>query len=195
MSEPEHVLAPTRICRKCSVASTTSGDFCPSCGTSYVRRSRRPSRRVVVIGAVVLLLLAGAGAAVGVKQHNDAVERDQAAAAAERQERREANAAEDRQAEADEAERTARGELVTALEEQITKDAKEKVADDLLEGPIKYSSCTATGGGSTDDLTALTGTFECIAVNTENTDGTASGYRYAGTAEWGTGSITWKLGG
>lgn len=195
MNDLEPGSSPTRTCRKCSVTTTGAGDFCPSCGTSYVRRSRRPSRRTVVITAVVALLLAGAGTAFGIKQHQDAVASDQATAAAEREDRREANAAADAQEEADETERELRRDLVKALEERITKDAKEKVDEDVLEGPIKYSSCTATGGGSTDDLTALTGTFECIAVNKENDDGTASGYRYAGTAEWDTGSMTWKLGG
>jgi len=73
-----------------------------------------------------------------------------------------------------------RAKLVKALEVQVTKDAKEKVKEDLLEGPIKYSSCTATGGGSVDDLTALTGTVECLAVNKENNDETVEGWRYSG---------------
>ncbi|MCD9198316.1 hypothetical protein [Aeromicrobium wangtongii] len=143
----------------------------------------------------MLVLLGAAGSALAVKQHRDDLAADRAAAAAERQENRAANAAADAQEEANETERASRRDLIEALQEQITKDAKKKVADDLLDGPILYSSCTATGGGSTDDLTALTGTFECIAVNKENDDGTASGYRYAGTAEWDSGSITWKLGG
>jgi hypothetical protein len=32
-------------------------------------------------------------------------------------------------------------------------------------------------------------------VNKENDDGTVSGYSYAGTAEWETGTISWKLSG
>ncbi len=63
----------------------------------------------------------------------------------------------------------------------------------FLEGPILSASCTATGGGSTDDLTARTGTFDCIAVNEENKDDTVSGYGYAGTLDWDTGSATWHL--
>ncbi|QGG41832.1 DUF2510 domain-containing protein [Aeromicrobium yanjiei] len=195
MTDNEAESTPTRICRKCSAASTSPGEFCPGCGTPYVRRSRRPSPKVALVAALVVLLVAGVTAAIAVKQHQDGLAGDRAAAAAERQDRRERDAAADARERADEAERDVRRDLVEALEKQITKDAKENVADDLLEGPIKYTSCTATGGGSTDDLTALTGTFECIAVNEENSDGTASGYRYAGTAEWDTGSITWKLGG
>ena len=186
---------PTRTCRRCSTTTATPGDFCPACGTSYVRRSRRPSRRSVIAAAVAVVLLGGAAAGVVVKRQSDADARDRAAAASDRRDRREANAAADAQAEADEAERSERASLVEELQDQVTKDAKEKVDDDLLEGPILYSSCTATGGGSTDDLTALTGTFECLAVSTENADGTASGYRYSGTADWGSGSYTWRLGG
>lgn len=186
---------PTRICRRCSTASNSAGDFCPSCGTSYVRRSRRPSRRMVVVAATLLVLVGGGAAAFGVQQSRSAASQDRAEAAADRQDRRAAVAEQEAQDEADEAERSARSDLVDALEEQVTKDAREKVGDDLLDGPILYSSCTATGGGSTDDLTALTGTFDCLAANKENSDGTVSGYRYSGTAEWGTGDITWRLGG
>ena len=195
MSEVETGPTPTRTCRRCSVTATGGGDFCPTCGTSYVRRSRRPSRRAVLISALVLMLLAGAGTTFGVKQHQDAVARDEAEAASERQERREEAAAADAQQEADASERTSRLALVAELEERITKHAKKLVADDLLEGPIKYSSCTATGGGSTDDLTALTGTFECLAVNKENDDDTVSGYSYAGTIDWVAGDLSWQLGG
>lgn len=146
-----------------------------------------------MITAVVLFLAAGGLAAFGVQQSRSAAAQERADAAAERQDRRAATAEHDARAEADEAERSARSDLVEALEEQVTKDAKEKVADDLLDGPILYSSCTATGGGSTDDLTALTGTFDCLAANKENSDGTISGYRYSGTAEWSTGDITFFL--
>lgn len=191
----------TRICRKCSVASTVQGDFCPSCGTPYARRSRKPSRKALVAIGVVALLVIGAGVGLGVKKHQDATERARVAAAAERaaeeQARSEQEAADDAaaaQQAADDTEREGRRDMGTALEKRITKHAKGLVKDGLLEGPIKYSSCTATGGGSTDDLTALTGTFECLAVNKENDDGTASGYSYAGTAEWATGSLTWQLG-
>jgi len=60
---------------------------------------------------------------------------------------------------------------------------------------MSIRGCAATGGGSTDDLTARTGTFGCLAVNKENKDDTASGYSYAGTIDWDTGELTWQLGG
>lgn len=34
--------APERVCRRCSTVATTTGDFCPHCGASYVRRRRGP---------------------------------------------------------------------------------------------------------------------------------------------------------
>lgn len=193
MTEP--LDQPTRTCRRCSTTTSVPGDFCPSCGTSFVRRSRRPSRRTVIVATVVAVLVGAGAAGLLVKQHADQQTADRAAAASERLDRQRAGDAAAAQVEADAAERSARADLVEALQDEVTKDAKEKVDDDLLEGPILYSSCTATGGGSTDDLTALTGTFECLAVNEENADGTASGYRYSGTADWGSGSYTWRLGG
>lgn len=185
---------PTRVCRKCSVASSATGDYCPSCGTSYARRSRRPSRKAVIVVTAVALLAGGTGTAVAVVRRQDAIEQRRAEAADKRAANRAAREAAEAQQAADDAERSSRRDLVQALEKRITKHAKGLVEDDLLEGPIKYSSCTATGGGSTDDLTALTGTFECMAVNEENGDGTVSGYTYSGTAEWETGAISWKLG-
>ncbi len=62
-----------------------------------------------------------------------------------------------------------------------------------LTGPILSASCTPLGGGSADDLTSLTGTFECIAVNKENVDGTSSGYRFSATINSNK-DYTWHLG-
>jgi hypothetical protein len=62
-----------------------------------------------------------------------------------------------------------------------------------LTGPILSVSCTALGGGSSDDLTSLTGTFECIAVNQKNADGSSSGYRFSATINWNK-DYTWHLG-
>lgn len=184
----------TRICRKCSVQTDAAGAYCPSCGTPFVRKSRRPTRRAVILAVVVTVLLAGAGTALAVKRSNDAANRTDAAAATERAAEREATRLSDLQAAEDDDERESRSRLVEELEKNVSKYAKKLVKDGLIEGPIKYASCTATGGGSTDDLTALTGTFECLAVNKENDDGTASGYSFAGTTEWATGEMTWKLG-
>lgn len=184
----------TRVCPRCSAQNVGAGQFCPQCGTSYVKVSRRPTRRQSVVMAVVAaLVLAGVGGIVAKRQH-DASQREDVAAASKDLAADRAREADEAQAEADDAERTARDDLVTYLEDQITQDAKESVSDGVLDGPIKFTQCTATGGGSTDDLTALTGTFECLAANVEKDDGTIEGYAYSGTAEWETGSISWRFG-
>jgi len=187
-------LAVTRVCRKCSAQSTSGGTHCPSCGTPFIRRSWRPSRKQSVVTVIVLgILLASAGGVVA-KQRHDASERDRHNAEAAEAARDRQEAADAEQAEAEAAERESRREIVKALEKAITKDAKKHVRNGVLDGPILYTSCTATGGGSTDDLTALTGTFECLAATKENKDGTISGYAFQGTADWQAGDITWHLG-
>lgn len=190
MDEP----AVTRVCPRCSAQTAMAGQFCPRCGASFAKRSRRPSRRQAIVGLVVAALLIGGVGGVVVKRQHDETERVEAAADAQRLVEDGVRRADAAQATADASERTQRAELVTFLEEAITKDAKESVSEGLLDGPIKFTQCTATGGGSSDDLTALTGTFECLAATTENDDGTIEGYAYSGTTEWDSGSITWHLG-
>jgi membrane protein involved in colicin uptake len=195
----------TRVCRHCSAQSQVQGDFCPNCGKPFAGRTG-PSKKTLVIAAVVaLILVAGGASAFLVKRHNDDVAADKRAAVAARAERKaadkaaaEKSAQEAKQAAqkaADAAERQSRREQVKYLQRTITKDAGKDVAKGLLDGPILRTVCTATGGGSTDDLTALTGTFDCLAVTTKNSDGTESGYGYAGTIDWGSGRISWQLGG
>jgi hypothetical protein len=187
---------PVRVCPKCSVQSRVEGDFCPRCGASFNRSAKRkPGKRTALIGGLVLLLLIGAGVGLILKnRHDEQVKQDKAAALAEQQaeaERAQAVAKE----EADESERENRRDLITELEKYVKKEAKKGVREGFLDGPILSASCTATGGGSTDDLTARTGTFDCMAVNKENKDGTMSGYGYDGTIDWDTGELTWQLAG
>ena len=94
----------------------------------------------------------------------------------------------------DAAERKVRKAIVTALEDSVLKDAQERVTTGVLKGPISLASCTPLGGGSSDDLTAITGTFQCIAVNKTNPDGSSSGYRFSATVNWNDGSYSWHLG-
>lgn len=194
--ETAPIESPTRVCRKCSTQSTVPGDYCPSCGKAFVRgKRRRLSKKAVISAAVAFILVAATAGGFLIKHQHDqdteeariaAVQASEEAAAAE-----EASAAEA----ADDAERTKRAEWVNDLEGYVKKAAKKHVREGILDGPILSGSCTATGGGSTDDLTALTGTFACMAVNKENKDGTMSGYSYAGTIDWQTGEFTWQLGG
>lgn len=205
---------PIKVCPKCSTQSRTAGGFCPHCGASYVRKrgisgargrvSGLSKRTKIVVGVLLaLLLLGGAGAGVAAKlNHDDQVtadrkaaqeRRDQAARDAERQAAA-AEAASRQKDAADKFTRDARREAIKEMEKSVTADAKSKVNEGLLDGPIKRTSCEPIGGGSTDDLKAKTGRFECIAVNKENADGTSEGYRFGATMNWDDFSFRWHLG-
>ncbi len=80
------------------------------------------------------------------------------------------------------------------MQQSITKDAKGRVGDGFLDGPILFTSCDPLGGGSVDDLTARTTTFECLAINERLGGGQVSGYRFSATANWDESSWTWRLG-
>ena len=188
----------TRICPKCSVQSSVPGDYCPKCGASYVRkRSRLSKKTTAVILAVVLVV--GAGTAITL-----AVQHSREVAAQEEADRKAAEAAKKAAAEAKKlqeaaeakasAQRAVRALIVDGLEEAVQKDATERVDAGRLDGPIQRTECTPLGGGSVDDLTAITGTFECIAVNEKKEDGSESGYVFSATVNWDAASYSWHLG-
>ncbi|MGN8131761.1 hypothetical protein [Paenarthrobacter sp. 22069] len=194
----------TRVCRKCSVQSLTVGGYCPSCGTPYVARRRfaNVNKRLVAIATAVLIIVV-AGIAISLNvQHTNQVNAENAAAAsaAEAEDKRQAEATRASQAAAaakqaaDATKRAQRKLIVTSLEDSILKDAESRVGKGVLEGPITRASCTPIGGGSSDDLTAITGTFQCIAVNKTEADGSSSGYRFSATVNWNDASYSWHLG-
>lgn len=189
---------PVRICPNCSTQSTTAGDYCPHCGSSYVRRRGFTKRRKIVLAAVLgILLLAGAGAGVALKLDHDAdvrAERKEREEARERERQRERDRQEaaDAQTAIDDVERETRQSLVDDLERSITKDGEKKVAQGLLDGPILRTECTPVGGGS-EDLSQPTGKFECLAITTEHDDGTASGYSVDATVNYDDFSYTWQF--
>lgn len=196
--------ALSRVCRKCSVVSQSPGDYCPGCGTAYAGRRVSTRTKLVAAGVIALLLLGGAGAGVAAKvrsDHEAAEAREAAAQRAEEKADREAaeQAAAERAADAkraaDNAAREERADLIEQMQKSITKDARGEVRDGFLDGPIFYTSCDPLGGGSVDDLTALTTTFECIAVNEKLDDGGARGYVYSSTLNWDERSWSWRLGG
>ena len=199
---------PLKVCRKCSVQTATTGEFCPHCGAGFSTqglRSKlgalmrsRPARRIAI--AVGLLAVIGAiTAGLAWKVHQDNVEMVQRAEAEQAKEREEAAQAAERDTlaakrKAEEDERSDRRTIVTALEASVLKDAREKVKSLDLDGPILSTTCTPVGGGSVDDLTALTGVFQCIAVNKNLPDGTSEGYRFTATVNWDDASYSWHLG-
>lgn len=193
-------VAPLKVCSRCSVQTQTSGAFCPECGAPYAgRRSRK--KAVITVMLAVLLVVAATGTVLVVRHNNQvhaearaAEAASEAAAALAKQKAAADAAAAQTKLANDTAEREVRASTVKALEASIVKDAKTYVKSGVLTGPILAASCTPLGGGSVDDLTALTGTFECIAVNKKSADGTESGYRYSATINWTDSSYTWHLG-
>jgi hypothetical protein len=204
-NQPEQPAAPTRLCPHCATQSQTSGEFCPHCGKSFMRRRRSLSKRAKIAVAVLCFLLfaGGASTAVAVKvRHDGQVEaehqRQQRIAQhnrEERQRRERARVAEQRRQDAlDEIERESRRDLEKSLRKAVTKDARDLVSKDLLDGPIIKAVCDPVGGGR-DDLEAHTGKYDCMAVHTEASDGTMRGYTYRGTINYEEFSYSWKLGG
>lgn len=196
--EPQDPL--TKICPKCSVQNKTDGKFCPNCGASYETRRlfTKFSKRVrIIIAAALIVMIGGIGISLSIQNTNRLNAEQAAATEAEAEKKRESEAAARAAAakkSADDAERTLRKVIVTELEGSVLKDAQERVTSGRLDGPITRASCTPLGGGSSDDLTAITGTFQCIAVNKTNADGSSSGYRFSATVNWNTFSYTWHLG-
>lgn len=202
----EELPTPTRVCSQCAALSQAPGEFCPHCGKPYAKgASNKQVLLRVGIGVVAVLLVAGVGTAVVVNQNQQAAEDREvqasasaaaAASAAAEQAAAEQAAAEQAAAEqdaADDAERARRAGAVTELERSVEKDAKKDVKAGILTGPIISVSCTATGGGSTDDLDAPSTKYECFAANKDNGDGTLRGYPYDATIDWSDNSYTWIL--
>jgi hypothetical protein len=188
---------PVKVCRECSAQTRTQGSFCPHCGASYMRQTRKPrlTRRGKVARAIALVLvLAGGGtAAVIIKLDHDS--KAHAAAAAAQQKRDEAKSQADAKAASDKLEQTSRADLVKQLEKSVTKDARKDVNDGLLTGPVLRTQCNAAGGSNPDDLSVTTADFTCLAVTAENADGTSSGYRFSATIDYDQFNYTWHLGG
>lgn len=159
--------------------------------------SRKPILVVLAVAVGLLLLFGGvagvmkASADAQAAQHAATIKRTKERAA-QRAAQLESQRAE--KAAADAAERESRASLISSLEKSVQKTAKKDVALGILTGPILEVTCTPLGGGSTDDLTQRSATFECFATNKKNDDGTANGYTFSATANWTTGEYTWKLG-
>lgn len=212
----------TKVCSKCSVQTETAGNFCPNCGASYLgaKAGLNVSKRTWIIAtSVVVLLMVGVVIGMSILQSNRDNELEQLAAASFAAASAEASkseataaaeasksaaaaaavasesaAAAKRQADKDALETEMRKVMITALEESVLKDAQKRETEGSLEGPFSRSSCTQLSGGSIGDLTAETSTFECIAVNKKNDDGTESGYVFSATMNWDTAEYQWHLG-
>lgn len=203
-SAPTELPILTKVCPKCSTQTDAAGSFCPNCGASYSGSSKKLniSKKAMLISAAVTLLVAAALVVVlSVAESNREAEAEriavEATAAASRSAAAVASAsaaAAAAQAAEDEIEKGLRKVMITSLEESVLKDAKKREADGRLTGPFTRASCTPLGGGSVDDLTAKTGTLECIAINKKDEDGSESGYVFSATINWDKGEYQWHLG-
>ena len=193
---------PVRVCKRCSTQAQTNAEACPYCGTPYVKARRKLGRRGkrFLLLLTALLLVGGAAAGVVAKQrHDDQVAKEKAAdAAAEKQRLAEEKAAKEEaeaQAELEKLERELRESSINSMRKSITKDARARVAEGLLDGPIYGTQCDRVGGGSIDDLDTKTTRFECLAINEKKSGGMVEGYRFTATMNWDKGSYQWRLGG
>jgi predicted nucleic acid-binding Zn ribbon protein len=189
--------APTRLCPHCSALSETVGDFCPHCGASFLRRSRRLTRRAsIIVATVLVLLLVGGGVtALAIKHNHDAAHKRAVAAALAA--RNAKLAAQNAAAAAKRAETAAqiasRHAAEREMQASITKWARKQVAEGTLDGPILRSTCDPVGGGS-ENLAEITVKYDCLAITNDNTDGTSEGYGVHATMDFNTGEYQWGLG-
>lgn len=201
----------TKICQKCSVQAETEGNFCPNCGASYsgAKKDFKISKKTMIV-AISAVVLCGATLAVvlGVTNSNQNIAAEKVATEASAVASRSTQAVASRSAAAaasesaaaktkadkDAVERIIRQTIITSLEASILKDAQKRETEGRLTGPFTRASCTPLGGGSIDDLTAKTGTFECIAVNKKNDDGSESGNVFSATVNWTAAEYQWHLG-
>lgn len=204
---------PERLCRRCSTVTASTGEFCPHCGASYVRRRRLPRlpamrgrTRRLVLALVVLILVGGAGMGVVLKTQADqraedrdrAAQRERAAERRERERRADAEAtaaqeAEDAAAEEERLERRLRTVSVRELRKAVTKDARSRHAEGVLEDRASSTDCENTDGNE-DDLDETTAEYSCIAITDTTPAGQSSGYRFTARMDFEDGSFTWHLG-
>ena len=82
-------------------------------------------------------------------------------------------------------------EAVSTLKSMILKDARSRAAEGFFDGPIKSVSCDPA---TTADSSGTEATFDCLAINKTDPDGTQSGYGYVGAANYATGEVTAHVG-
>jgi predicted nucleic acid-binding Zn ribbon protein len=183
--EPEAV-ASKRLCPHCSAISETEGEFCPRCGGSLLRGSRRLSRRTTTIlaAALLALLVAGGASALVVKHNRDASHRRLAAAQTAAAEAKRSETA---------VQIAARHASEREMQASITKWARKLAASGSLDGPILRTSCQPVGGGS-ENLSEITVKYDCLSVDKDNADGSSSGYAVHATMAFSTGQYQWGLG-
>jgi len=189
---------PVRVCKRCSTRSETAATNCPHCGASYVRGIRslkgRVSRRVVVgIAAFGVLLVVAFGVKL-VADHNAAADAKAKATAAKLAADRRAAAEAKAADELATLQQKLRDSSIKEMEASITKDARSRVNDGALDGPIINTQCEPDAAGADTLYTDTLTNFACLAVNKKVGGGQVEGYTFHATMNWDKFSYTWGLG-
>ncbi len=184
--------APTRTCPSCGHTAATYRAECPACGKRYDRRlpwlSDRARWALAAVAVITVALTAWAvlpGVFDARDKSNAQVAREQAALeAAERQ-----RLIREQRPIAGRAPGTTRARfaLVGALEAAILEDARRRVAEGQLDGPIRESRCGPLTRGADPYKEAL-GRFDCVAVTSpimrDGKEVAAFGHPYVATLDF-----------
>ena len=187
---------PVRVCPHCSTESRTVGEFCPYCGTRFVRSGMSRTAKAVLVSASVLLFAGGAaaGAFAYISMVDDEVaERRELAAKYRDQQEREA-AAEAAEAERD-LEVDLRRDLITEIEDSITEDmqARSEESYAIVEGPILGTQCDPAPGHDLADTSVKSMELDCLAYN-EMVGTEIEGYSVSASVNFESGRYSWQLG-
>ncbi|TQL62051.1 hypothetical protein [Rarobacter faecitabidus] len=174
-----------------------------------VARKRPPRRALALVAFVVVVVLCGTTAYIILSDRSDrraiaaaaAVTEAERIAAAERvrvdeaqrvaEEERVAAAEVARKEEEATIEKESRAKTVKQLEKHVLKTARKRVKDGYYSEKVRQASCMAVAGSSIEDLAQTSTTFSCLAVTSENEDGTNSGYELEAVINWSTGEMSW----
>jgi hypothetical protein len=175
---------PLRECRTCGNVERNIHYRCTNCGRDYAAPPPRFSRRSKVTAAIVagVLVLVGLGVAIPLlltsksEHETEQAAADRAAAVREAARLRVAErpvvgrlaVARDAAGAPAAARLKARGGQVVALQAAITRDARGRVADGRLKGPIRETLCSnierGMRQGDERNLAFRIGRYDCVAA-------------------------------
>ena len=187
---------PVRVCPHCSTESRTVGEFCPYCGTRFVRSGMSRTAKAIVVAASVVLFFAGAvaGAFAYVSKVDDEVEERRELAAEHRADQEREAAAEAAEAER-QLEVDLRRDLITEVEDSITEDmqARSEESYAIIEGPILGTQCDPAPGQELTDTSVNSMELNCLAYN-EMVGDQIEGYNVSASVNFNSGRYSWQLG-
>lgn len=86
-----------------------------------------------------------------------------------------------------------RTKMVEQIVESVKGSAQELLDKGLINGSILDASCNPVAGGSLDEISESTTTFECFVATEDNGDGSQKGYFWDVTQNWDSGRYTWSF--